>query len=91
MTARPNLVIRSSIGPAEYPALVEIWRSAVRATHDFLEDVDFARIESLLASAYFPAVTLRVLDLEGGPLGFAGFVNEASKCCSSRMPCEAPV
>lgn len=77
MTVRPNVVIRSSVGPAEYPALVEIWRSAVRATHDFLEEVDFVRIESLLASAYFPAVTLRVADLEGRPVGFAGFVDDS--------------
>ncbi len=41
-------------GEEEYAELVEIWRSAVRATHDFLEETDFARIESHLASDYFP-------------------------------------
>lgn len=66
--------IRASHGPAEYPALVEIWRSAVRATHDFLEESDFQRIESNLASAYLPAVSLIVAERTGGPVGFAGIV-----------------
>jgi putative acetyltransferase len=67
-----ELIIRPTQGPSEYPALVEIWRSAVRATHDFLEEADFERIESNLASAYFPAVTLIVGEHEGKPVGFAG-------------------
>jgi len=64
--------IRASCGPAESPALVEIWRSAVRATHDFLEESDFDRIEGNLASAYFPAVSLIVAERAGEPVGFAG-------------------
>jgi len=64
--------IRASYGPGEYPALVEIWRSAVRASHDFLEESDFDRIESNLASAYLPAVSLIVAERAGGPVGFAG-------------------
>ncbi len=56
----------------EYAALVEIWRSAVRATHDFLDESDFTRIESHLASDYFPAVTLTVVERDGVPVGFAG-------------------
>lgn len=68
------LEIRDSRGPVEYPSLVEIWRSAVRATHDFLEESDFDRIESNLASAYLPAVSLIVAERAGGPVGFAGIV-----------------
>lgn len=67
-----EMTIRPSLGPAEYPALVEIWRSAVRATHDFLATEDFERIEGNLASAYFPAVTLLVAEHDGTPVGFAG-------------------
>jgi len=67
-----ELTIRPVQGSSEYPALVEIWRSAVRATHDFLAETDFERIESNLASAYFPAVTLIVAEHEGKPVGFAG-------------------
>ena len=67
-----ELVIRPTFGPAEYPALVDIWRSSVRATHDFLEEPDVARIEGALPSAYFPAVTLLVAKRAGRPVGFAG-------------------
>ncbi|WP_370647815.1 GNAT family N-acetyltransferase [Leucobacter aridicollis] len=65
-------VIRTTRGPEEYSALVSIWRSAVRATHDFLAEEDFARIEGNLADAYFPAVTLAVAERDGVPVGFAG-------------------
>lgn len=68
----PAPTIRPCQGPEEYPGLVGIWRSAVRATHDFLAEEDFARIESLLASAYFPNVTLTVAERDGEPIGFAG-------------------
>lgn len=67
--------IRPCRGPEEYPTLVEIWRSAVRATHDFLDASDFTRIESHLASDYFPAVTLTVAETDGTPAGFAGVLD----------------
>jgi putative acetyltransferase len=70
--ARPAPVIRTSVGPAEYPALVAIWRSAVGATHDFLSAADREEIESRLASEYFPAVRLTVAEVDGEPVGFAG-------------------
>lgn len=44
--------------PAEYPALVNIWAAAVRATHDFLNESDFQDIQARLADTYFPAVEL---------------------------------
>lgn len=69
-TDRP--VIRGSAGPEEYPALVEIWRSAVLATHDFLDDQDLSRIEAALASDYFPAVRLRIAVISDRPVGFCG-------------------
>lgn len=67
-----RLTIRPAHGPAEYPELVDIWRSAVRATHDFLADSDFERIEGSLATMYFPAVTLIVAERDGTVLGFVG-------------------
>ncbi|GAA1779148.1 GNAT family N-acetyltransferase [Leucobacter iarius] len=66
------LEIRPDHGPAEYPALVAIWRSAVRATHGFLDEADFTRIEQALAPAYLPAVALTVAERDGRPVGFAG-------------------
>lgn len=69
------LRVRPTHGPAEYPALVAIWRSAVDATHDFLADADRDEIESHLQSDYFPAVTLSVAELDGRPAGFSGVLD----------------
>lgn len=30
----------TSVGPAEYPHLIELWEDSVRATHDFLRPAD---------------------------------------------------
>lgn len=73
MPATPqDLTLRSDHGPSEYPQLVAIWRSAVLATHGFLAPEDFTRIESMLASAYFPMVDLIVAEVAGEAVGFAG-------------------
>ena len=68
--------IRDCTGPAEYPRLVQIWRSAVDATHDFLAEPDRAAIEGQLADVYFPAVRLTVAEIDGDPVGFAGTAGE---------------
>lgn len=68
--------IRDCVGPAEYPRLVAIWRSAVDATHDFLAEADRAAIESQLADNYFPGVRLTVAEIDGDPVGFAGTAGE---------------
>lgn len=70
-----SLTIRACLGAEEYPALVEIWRSAVGATHDFLDESDFSRIEAHLGSDYFPAVQLSVAEADGKPVGFAGVLD----------------
>lgn len=70
-----DLIIRACRGDEEYAALVDIWRSAVRATHGFLNEADFARIELHLASDYFPAVHLTVAEKDGIPVGFAGVLD----------------
>ncbi|WP_308485962.1 acetyltransferase [[Mycobacterium] holstebronense] len=68
--------IRECDGPAEYPRLASIWRSAVDATHDFLTEPDRAAIESQLADNYFPGVRLTVAEIDGEPVGFAGTAGE---------------
>lgn len=78
MTARPTRpVIRPVVGPREFPTLVQIWRSAVLATHDFLDEADFVRIERALPEQFFPAVTLLVADIDGRAVGFAGVADGA--------------
>lgn len=64
--------VRRVTGPEEYPRLVEVWRSAVDATHDFLAEEHRDEIESQLASDFLPQVELRVAELGGVPVGFAG-------------------
>ncbi|GAB3305473.1 acetyltransferase [Epidermidibacterium keratini] len=76
-SVEPGLTIRPSSGPAEYPQLVQIWRSAVDATHDFLADEHRVEIEAHLASDYFPHVQLHVAELDGAPIGFAGVAGES--------------
>ncbi len=73
MPEKPRrITLRTADVPADFPRLVEIWRSAVTATHDFLAEEDFDRIENNLASAYFPAVDLLVAEVDGVAVGFAG-------------------
>ena len=69
-----EIAIRQLRGPEEYPRLVQVWRSAVEATHDFLAEEHRASIEGRLAAEYFPHVVLTVADREGVPVGFAGTV-----------------
>ncbi len=69
--------VRGVTGPEEYPRLVEIWRSAVDATHDFLAEADRDEIESRLASDYLPQVDLHVTERGGVPVGFAGVSGES--------------
>lgn len=64
--------IRPSRGSEEFPLLVDIWRSTVLATHDFVTEADRAAIESKLASDYFLVVSLTVAELDGQPVGFSG-------------------
>lgn len=56
----------------DWPVLVDVWRSAVDATHDFLAADDRDRIEAHLASDYFPQVRLAVAVVGERIVGFAG-------------------
>ncbi|MCQ9369529.1 GNAT family N-acetyltransferase [Brevibacterium sp. 50QC2O2] len=64
--------IRPVNGAREYPRLVEIWRSAVDATHDFLAPVHRDQIQSQLESDYLPEVDVYVAERGGVVSGFAG-------------------
>ncbi|MET8798274.1 GNAT family N-acetyltransferase [Nocardia sp. NPDC004568] len=72
---RPRL--RDCLGPAEYGRLVEVWRSAVMATHHFLAEADRADIESRLIDRYFPQVTLTVMDIDGEVIAFSGTAGDS--------------
>lgn len=69
-----DISLRPCRGEQEFPALVAVWRSAVDATHDFLEVADRDAIEAALASEYFPSVLLTVATVDDRPVGFSGVV-----------------
>lgn len=70
------LTIRPLTGPAEFPALIEIWRGAVEATHDFLDEADRQAIEVGMRDEYLHAVTVSVADSGAGPVGFSGVAGQ---------------
>lgn len=57
---------------ADAPALTEIWRASVLATHDFLSRDDFLEIEKLVAEQYLPNVEVWLIEDAGKPVGFMG-------------------
>ena len=57
----------------QYPEIVALWESSVRATHAFLREEDIAYFKPLILEKYLDAVTLRcVLDSSGSIIGFIG-------------------
>lgn len=77
MIAGPRgLSLRTNVLGDEYPRLVEVWRSAVDATHHFLRPADRDDIERRLPTDYLPHVRLAVAELDGEIVGFAGIADQ---------------
>lgn len=70
-----QLQLRNCRGESEFAELVEVWRSAVLASHDFLSEADFLSIETRLASDYLPAVELTVAEYDQRIVGFSGVLD----------------
>ncbi|WP_353191821.1 GNAT family N-acetyltransferase [Pandoraea pnomenusa] len=66
----------SGIFPAhesDFDAITELWEASVRATHDFLDDVDIEWLRPRIRNEYLAAVTLRVFRDDTGVIrGFLG-------------------
>jgi putative acetyltransferase len=57
--------------PADVPRALEIWRSAVDATHPFLSAADRVEIDQIVAEEFLPNAQLWVAtDEAGSPMGF---------------------
>jgi putative acetyltransferase len=57
--------------PADVPRALEIWRSAIDATHDFLSPADRAEIDILVAEQFLPEAELWIAaDEQEWPVGF---------------------
>ncbi|WP_280265895.1 acetyltransferase [Nocardia wallacei] len=67
-----TITLRPCAGRTEFPRLVEVWRSAVAATHHFLSREYFDHIESHLASDYLPLVEITVAVVDDRIVGFSG-------------------
>ncbi|MCU1718079.1 GNAT family N-acetyltransferase [Pseudomonas sp. 5P_3.1_Bac2] len=60
--------------PADATRLVEVWEAAVRASHDFLDEMDIQLLKPLLIEQYFPQVALYVIRRDDGQVaGFMGY------------------
>lgn len=67
-----TISIRSSRS-SDFPRTLDIWRSAVVATHDFLSVEDFTAIEEMVATQYLPQAELWIAaDADDVALGFMG-------------------
>ena len=54
----------------DYPEIMEIWSSSVRATHDFLKQGDFERFQLLIPEAFLPVLRVFMLEDEGKAQAF---------------------
>ncbi|MGO4709194.1 GNAT family N-acetyltransferase [Chryseobacterium sp. 2TAF14] len=61
--------------PQDYQKLVEIWESAVKATHDFLSENDFQYFKKAIPEQYFPQLDVYIISENNDPKGF-GAVSE---------------
>ena len=57
---------------SNYPEIMKVWESAVKATHHFLKPEDFEYYKQMGTTKYLPAVDLFVLRIEKTIIGFIG-------------------
>lgn len=60
--------------PADLPRLLDVWESAVRATHHFLDESDIQLFRPLVRDGYLPSAERLAVarDADGQPCGFVG-------------------
>jgi len=55
----------------DYPRIMEIWESAVRATHGFLKEEDLIHFKKAIPADYLPNLDVFLLIEESVPIGFS--------------------
>jgi len=55
----------------DYPGIMEIWESAVRATHDFLAEEDFIYFKEIIPKDYLTHLEVFLLIENRKPIGFS--------------------
>ncbi|MDR2038824.1 MAG: GNAT family N-acetyltransferase [Bacteroidales bacterium] len=63
-------------GPIDYPQIMEVWESSVKATHDFLKPEDFLWYKNVIPTDYLPNLDLYVLRSDSKVLGVMGVSGE---------------
>ncbi|MDH6252747.1 putative acetyltransferase [Chryseobacterium sp. H1D6B] len=58
-------------GQKEYPQIMKIWESAVKATHDFLSEEDFNYFKEVIPRDYLPNLEVYMITENGESKGFA--------------------
>ncbi|MCW1875014.1 GNAT family N-acetyltransferase [Erwinia sp. INIA-01] len=70
-----KIMINMEVGtPVDYPILLKIWESSIRATHDFLQEQDIQTLRPLIQHTYLPdlTITLARLACDNSIVGFTG-------------------
>jgi putative acetyltransferase len=68
-------MINMEVGtPIDYPTLLKVWESSIRATHDFLEEQDIQALRPLILHTYLPnlTITLARRSYDHSIVGFTG-------------------
>lgn len=60
----------------DYPELLTLWEESVRATHDFLEEIDIQVYKRLIGDKYLETLNLYCIKTDKGILGFIGLQNK---------------
>lgn len=55
----------------DYPRIMEIWESAVKATHDFLAEEDFTYFKEVIPRDYLPNLEVYLITENNDAKGFA--------------------
>lgn len=62
--------------PKDYPRIMEIWESAVKATHDFLAEEDFNHFKEIIPRDYLPNLEIYLITENEDAKGFASVAEE---------------
>lgn len=59
--------------PEDYAEILKVWEDSVRSTHDFITEEDIEFFKPITMEHAFPAVSLKCVKNESGPIvGFVG-------------------
>lgn len=62
--------------PEDYKTIMQIWESAVRATHDFLKEEDFLFFKEAIPRDYLPQLTTYILYDQELPKGYIAIADQ---------------